>query len=80
MEFQTDEHISSESEEEYKSHIFPSLSFCENCDRMMKEIIDLRIQIGKYQEAEKKAKKHFTIAPTIYTFYKDRLDKRQLIR
>ena len=64
MEFQTDEHISSESEEEYKSHTFPSLSFCENCDRMMKEIIDLRIQIGKYQEAEKKANMLFLATAT----------------
>ncbi|KAK8808899.1 hypothetical protein WA588_004537 [Blastocystis sp. NMH] len=57
----------------------PSL-ICPNCMAMMNEIIELRMELGRREENERKLKKNFTIAPTLYTFYKDRLAKRQLIR
>ena len=57
----------------------PSL-ICPHCMAMMNEIIELRMELGRREESARKLKKNFTIAPTLYTFYKDRLAKRQLIR
>lgn len=80
MEFRTDEQLSSELQDETINSTSQPISFCQNCQELMNEVMNLRMQIGQYQETERKSKKHFTIAPTLYTFYRNRLDKRQLIR
>lgn len=80
MEFRTDEQLSSESQDDIHNTTSQPISFCQNCQELMNEVMSLRMQIGHYQETERKSKKHFTIAPTLYTFYRNRLDKRQLIR
>ncbi|KAK8822262.1 hypothetical protein WA577_005426 [Blastocystis sp. JDR] len=47
---------------------------------MMREIVELRTELGRLEETEKKKKKSFTIAPTMYTFYRNGLAKRHLAR
>ena len=47
---------------------------------MMNEIMELRMELGRVNESEKKVKKNFTIAPTLYTFYQNGLAKRHLAR
>lgn len=58
----------------------PSYSYCPNCFSMMNEIMELRMELGRVNESEKKVKKNFTIAPTLYTFYRNGLAKRNLAR
>ena len=53
---------------------------CPNCFQMMNEIIQLRMELGRMEETNKRAKKNFTIAPTLYTFYRNGLSKRHLAR
>lgn len=53
---------------------------CPQCCQMMDEIIQLRTALGKTGSSEKKSKKNFTIAPTLYTFFRNGLAKRHLAR
>lgn len=53
---------------------------CPNCYHMMNEIMSLRMELDRIQSREKRMKKNFTIAPTLYTFYRNGLSKRHLAR
>lgn len=59
------------------NHSMPS---CPNCYHMMNEIVELRMQLNRIEKGEKRTKKMFTIAPTLYTFYRNGLSKRHLAR
>ena len=80
MESHDDSPFRCESESDLDMFFSKPSLICPNCMAMMNEIIELRMELGRREENERKLKKNITIAPTLYTFYKDRLAKRQLIR
>ena len=80
MDFRSNEHLPLNSEEDFDILFSGSSVTCPNCLNMMNEIIELRMELGRREESERKLKKNFTIAPTLYTFYQDHLAKRQLVR
>ena len=80
MESHDDSPFRCESESDLDMFFSKPSLICPNCMAMMNEITELRMELGRREENERKLKKNFTIAPTLYTFYKDRLAKRQLIR
>lgn len=53
---------------------------CPNCYHMMNEIVELRMELNRMEKGEKRVRKTFTIAPTLYTFYRNGLSKRHLAR
>ena len=80
MEFRSDEQIDSEPPRDDGGVCSTGCSNCPNCYHMMREIVELRTELGRLGETEKKKKKSFTIAPTMYTFYRNGLAKRHLAR
>ena len=77
MELVSHEHLDTDATPEAN---LPSYSYCPICFNMMNEIMELRMELGRVNESEKKVKKNFTIAPTLYTFYQNGLAKRHLAR
>ena len=77
MELVSHEHLDTDATPEAN---LPSYSYCPNCFNMMNEIMELRMELGRVNESEKKVKKNFTIAPILYTFYQNGLAKRHLAR
>ena len=80
MDSRSNEQISPDSENDIDLFFIKPSMTCPNCLAMMNEIIELRMELGRREDGERRLKKNFTIAPTLYTFYKDRLAKRQLVR
>ena len=76
MEFdsQTDEDNDSFWEEESDIDIDDGM-MCNHCQSLLVEIIHLRSEIERYQEIERRPKKHFKITPTLYTLFDDCLEK-----
>lgn len=80
MEFRSDEQIDSEPPRNDSDSYSKGCPNCPNCYHMMREIVELRTELGRMEETERKKKKNFTIAPTMYTFYRNGLAKRHLAR
>lgn len=80
MEFRSDEQIDAEPTKGSNDAYSNSHPECPNCYNLMNEIMELRMELGRLEETEKKRKKNFTIAPTMYTFYRNGLAKRHLAR
>ena len=80
MNLRSEEDFDPNSEHEMDLFFCKTAIRCPHCLSMMNEIIELRMELGRREDYERKIKKNFTIAPTLYTFYKNRLDKRQLFR
>ena len=56
------------------------MNTCPHCQAMLNEIIELRMELGRRQDQERQVMKVFKIAPTLYTFYKNRTSTYTLIR
>ena len=67
MEFRSDEQIDAEPTKGSNDAYSNSHPECPNCYNLMNEIMELRMELGRLEETEKKRKKNFTIAPTMYT-------------
>ena len=80
MEYPTNEAFHSNSENCQHNMSGDHRKACPQCCQMMNEIIQLRIALGRTEGVEKRSKKSFTIAPTLYTFFRNGLAKRHLAR
>ena len=56
MELVSHEHLDTDATPEAN---LPSYSYCPNCFNMMNEIMELRMELGRVNESEKKVKKNF---------------------
>lgn len=56
------------------------VSYCSQCYHLMDEIRRLQMELDCLKQNCYKVKKNFTIAPTLYTFFRDGLSKRRLAR
>ena len=57
-----------------------SCCYCPNCYNLMNEVRQLRMELAQLKQNDKKVKKNFNIAPTLYTFFRNGLAKRHLAR
>ena len=80
MDLQEKEELTPQKECNIPMYCDESINSCPNCQALLNEIIELRMELGRRQEQERQVMKHFTIAPTLYTFYKDHTSKCTLVR
>lgn len=52
-------------------------SICPECVNLMSEIAEVKKQIASYENANKK---HFSIAPTLYTYYQNTVIQQRISR
>ena len=77
--------VGNESQERVQSAHIPQYNqsspcYCPNCYHLMNEIKRLRMELEQLKQSNKKVKKNFNIAPTLYTFFRNGLAKRHLAR
>lgn len=72
MDLRANEELPSEDEECAMAYYDEQMDSCPTCRALLNEIIELRMELGRKQEQEKKPAKHFSIESTLYTFYNDR--------
>ena len=80
MDYPGNEAVSSKSGTHHCNMAGDHFKTCPQCCQMMNEIIQLRSALGRTEGIEKRSKKNFTIAPTLYTFFRNGLAKRHLAR
>ena len=54
-------------------------ALCPNCQSMMNELGRLRTEFVERME-RRRERKYFSIAPTVYTFYHNKLEKHNILR
>ena len=80
MDLQESEEMTPQKECSIPLYCDETMNSCPNCQAMLNEIIELRMELGRRQDRERQAMKEFKIAPTLYTFYKNRTSTYALIR
>ena len=59
MDLRSNEEIAPDSEHDMDFCFTKPVITCPNCQTMMNEIIELRMELGRREESERKAKKNF---------------------
>ena len=80
MDLRTNEELPSEDDKCAIAYYDEQMDSCPTCRALLNEIIELRMELGRKQEQEKKPAKHFSIESTLYTFYNDRTSNSLRIR
>lgn len=80
MNFQENEEMTPQKEYSIPIYCNESMNTCPNCQALLNEIIELRMELGRRQDQERQVVKTFRIAPTLYTFYQDRISACTLVR
>ena len=80
MDLRTSEELPSEDDECAMAYYDKQVDSCPTCRALLNEIIELRMELGRKQEQEKKPAKDFSIESILYTFYNDRTSNSLHIR